>query len=448
MKIWLLFTLGIMLSSPGWGTVKAYLNHNSTTRYTDPYRKIARNGDNLEQVLIDQISQAQKTIYLAVQELRLPLIAKALIEKKALGVDVRVVLENNYNFTVLSQRDFSAENEYEATKLAELQAFVDVNKNGKFESEELESRDAIYMLQKAGVPIIDDTFDTSRGSGLMHHKFVIIDGKSTVVSTANFTLSCIHGDYTVPTSRGNANSMVVVQSAEFARLFTEEYAQLWGNGRRGNFGHNKTYRGPRTLSVRGVALTVQFSPTSQRYNWEESVNGLIAAHLVKARTSIKAALFVFSDQNLANVMESRQQAGAQIGVLIEPNFAYREYSELLDMMGLQLLNQKCAYEPANRPWRVPLREVGMARLPDGDVLHHKFAVVDNKTVVVGSQNWSDAANYINDETLLVIQDPRISDLYAQEYERLKKNSLLGPSSRLLQEIGQRERACAAQGLHF
>ena len=129
------------------------------------------------------------------------MIAQALVVKRSEGVDVRVVLEHDYHFNVLDQGP-STEGEYEASKLTELVAFVDLNRDGKISKEELETRDAIYILQNANIKIMDDTSDNSRGSGLMHHKFVVIDGRKTVVSTANFTMSCIHGDVLSPTSRG------------------------------------------------------------------------------------------------------------------------------------------------------------------------------------------------------------------------------------------------------
>lgn len=448
MKYWPLIILSTLITTTAFGNVSAYFNHNPKASYTDPYRNISRPGDNLEAVLLKEIQLAKKSIFMAVQELRLPLISQALIEKKKAGVDVRVVLENNYNFTVLTQRDPSTDNEHEASRLTELKAFVDVNRNGKIEKSELESRDAIYMLQNAGIPVMDDSFDASRGSGLMHHKFMIVDGKTTVVSTANFTMSCIHGDLLTTSSRGNANSMLLVQAPNFAKIFTDEFSQLWGNGKRGNYGHNKTYRGPISTTVKGTKLTVQFSPTSQRYNWEESVNGLIAAHAAKATQSIKALLFVFSDQKLADVMEKRNNAGAEVGVIIEPKFAYRDYSELLDLMGLQMLNAKCIYETENNPWKKPAKEAGMAKLAGGDVLHHKFAVIDRKTVIVGSQNWSDAANFINDETLIVIQNTGISDQFTQEYDRVKRSASLGAASWVKDAIKKQETACSDKGLYY
>ncbi len=446
----LILILAILASTSAYSAngVKAYFNHNQKSQYTEPYRGITRQGDNLEAVILAEILAAKKSVYMAVQELRLPLIAQALILKKNMGVDVRVILEHDYNFNVTVQRDTQDTNEHDASKLSELYAFVDADRNNRISQQELLARDAIYMLQTAQIPLIDDTFDASKGSGLMHHKFVIVDGKSTLISSANFTMSCVHGDTLNPRSRGNPNSLVVVQSANVAKLFTEEFAQMWGNGRRGNFGQNKTYRAAQTISVGGVNLSIQFSPTTQRITYEESVNGLIAKNLNKATRSIKAALFVFSDQNLGNVMEARHAAGADVGAVVEPKFAYREYSEVLDMLGIRMLGNTCKFEADNRPWAKPVREAGMGRLASGDVLHHKFAVVDNRITIMGSQNWSAAANYINDETMVVIEDAGISELYGQEYARLKKDAFLGVSGPLMTEVNRREQECANLGFHY
>ena len=448
MRFWQLLALSAMITTSAIASVTSYFNQNQSKSYIDPYRNFTRKGDNLEAVILAQIYSAKKTIFVAVQEIRLPLVAQALIQKKNEGVDVRVVIEHDYNFDITAQRaEGESTNEHDATRLRDLRAFIDLNKNGKFEKSELETRDAIYMLKNAGVAIMDDTFDTSQGSGLMHHKFMVVDGKSTIVSTANFTMSCVHGDFLAPDTRGNANSLVLVQSVEFAKIFTEEFSQLWGNGKRGNYGHNKTYRGPQTVSVRGIKLTVQFSPTSRRYHWEESVNGLIASEIEKAQKSVKAALFVFSDQKISNAMEKRHNAGVQVGVMIERNFAYRDYSEMLDMLGLQMRNARCAYQPDNNPWKNPASEVGVPKLTQGDSLHHKFGVIDNQVVVMGSQNWSDSANYTNDETLIVVEGKGIAEQYAQEYERLKRTATMGAPAHILTQINRLEKDCNDKGVY-
>lgn len=431
------------------GAVQAYFNHFQQESYQDPYRKVYRRGHNLEQVLIDSIMSAKKTIYVAVQEIRLPNLAKALVKRKKDGLDVRVILENHYNNTILTIGDPNSDDpdEHESSKYIEFFALVDMNRDGTISQDELDQRDAIHILKKGSVPIKDDTFDLSHGSGLMHHKFLVIDGKEVIVSTANFTMSGVHGDMLHPSTEGNANSMVKMSSKKLASYFSEEFFLMWGGAKgqdRSLFGMNKPYRGRQQTTVYGSKVTVQFSPTTKNTSWKKSVNGLIASELDKANSEVLMALFVFSEQRLANVLKKKYEGSHQfrIGLLIEPKFAYRNYSEMLDMWGLQLRDENCQYERGNRPWTLPLFDIGVPAMARGDMLHHKFAVVDESTVVVGSQNWSDSANHTNDENVLVIKNSRIAKMYKQEFERLEAGSRKGPTKSLMKRISQMENACS------
>ena len=78
---------------PQDSSIQVYFNHSQSSEYQEPYRQKIRKGDNLEKIIIEAISQAEFTIDVAVQELRLPLIAQALAEKHLAGVKVRVILK-------------------------------------------------------------------------------------------------------------------------------------------------------------------------------------------------------------------------------------------------------------------------------------------------------------------------------------------------------------------
>lgn len=429
--------------------VQVYFNHYQQESYQDPYRKIYRRGHNLEQVLIDAVMSAEESIYVAVQELRLPNLAKALVKRKKEGIDVKVILENHYNNTLLTIKDpnNTDPDEHESSKYIEFFALVDINRDGNITEAELDQRDAIHILKKAGIPIKDDTFDRSNGSGLMHHKFMVVDRKNIIVSTANFTMSGIHGDILHPSTEGNANSMLTLKSHKLSSYFLDEFFLMWGGMKEKKpslFGMNKPYRGRQSTTVYGSKVTVQFSPTTKNSSWRKSVNGLIASELEKANSEVLMALFVFSEQKLANVLKKKYEASHQfrIGLLVEPKFAYRNYSEMLDMWGIQLRDENCMYERGNRPWTLPLYDIGVPAMARGDMLHHKFAVIDESTVVVGSQNWSDSANHTNDENILVIKNARIAKLYKQEFERVESGSRKGPSKSLMKRISQMENACS------
>lgn len=54
----------------------------------------------------------------------------------------------------------------------------------------------------------------------------------------------------------------------------------------------------------------------------------------------------------------------------------------------------------------------------GGLMHNKFCVIDNQVVVTGSYNWSDNAEFRNDENITVEYDPKQATKYSAEFRRL------------------------------
>ncbi len=439
----LLSVLLLLCSTFAWARIETYFNLREGVSYVDPYRGITRPGDNLEAVILRELDAAQKSIYVAVQELRLPLIAHKLAEKHRQGVDVRIVIEHNYNFNVMANNDSLPDEDDEegviATSFRNLVALIDVNRDRRITRQEMRERDAIFILNEAGVPLIDDTEDGSSGSALMHHKFVVIDGKRLILSSANFTPNCVHGDFRSVHSRGNANALMTLTSPQLAELFTEEFGYLWG----AQFGRRKPFREARSVVVDGKTFTVQFSPAPSKIPWEQTTNGLIGRTIESARHSVKGALFVFAEQPLSDLLQ-RVFRRAEVFMLVEKKFAYRFYSDVLDMLGVRLLDNRCAPNANNAPWRPAARYAGHTELEPLDFLHHKFGIVDTTKVIFGSHNWTNTANRANDEFIVVVEDDAVAREFSREYDRLSQRAQWGLPANIQERIDQMEAHCAGQ----
>jgi len=387
--------------------IQAYFNQSQANVYTDTYRNIERHGDDLEQVIITAIDQASTSIDIAVQAFELPLIAQALGRGAQRGIEVRFILENDY---------------------AE------------------EPNVALSLLHGANIPVINDTADGSKGSGLMHHKFIVIDGRWVIAGSTNLTYSGVHGDLAEPQSRGNANALLKIDSQAIADQFTTEFNQMWGDGPakqpNSKFGLQKDIPKAQRTQLPTGTVTLQFSPSSATQPWQRSTNGLIAHTLSQAQRSIDLALFVFSDQAIANQIQTQASSGAQVRTLIDSGFIYRDYSEALDILGVAMPGNRCKIEANNQPWRSPITAVGFPQLPPGDKLHHKFAILDSTTIIIGSHNWSQAANNKNDEALLIIENPTVTAHFQREFERLYHQSQQGHTARLQQKIQAAKQQCS------
>lgn len=430
--------------------IQVYFNHSQAREYQEPYRGQSRAGDNLEQVLIDTINQASISIDVAIQELNLPLVAQALLAKHQEGVKVRVIVEHDYrhSWSTLTEAEIGNLEARDRRKYDEFLKLADLNQDSEIHASEGLQRDAMRILDLGQVPVLDDTADGSKGSGLMHHKFVVVDNQVVVTGSANFTTSGMHGDFLNAESRGNANHLVVIDNEEVAQLLTEEFKLMWGDGPGRNadslFGLQKPYRPPQTVNLAlDSSVTMQFGPVSgDRYAWENSPNGLIAQTLHSAQQTIDLALFVFSEQPLNQTLKEKSQQNVAIRALIDSEFIYRSYSEALDMMGVARLNQQCQYDLDNEPWSPGLTTVGTPQLNKGDKLHHKFAIVDQTKIVTGSQNWSKNANYRNDETVIILNNKTVAQHFLREFERLYGHANFGVPHWLQLDIQERKIRCS------
>ena len=127
----------------------------------------------------------------------------------------------------------------------------------------------------------------------------------------------------------------------------------------------------------------------------------------------------------------------------DPGFASRSISEVLDLLGVALPDRFCKLEAGNQPLTKPLKGIGTPRLARGDKLHHKFAVIDNKTVITGSFNWSPSAAHTNDETLLVIHSPQLAAHFTREMDRMWRGAELGITTRMRRKLKRQTRKCGS-----
>ena len=422
--------------------IAVLFNHRSDARYQSPISGQWRDGDNLEALLITGIEAAKREIWIAVQELSRPTIATALVQAQQRDVDVRLILENNYS-QPWSLQLRSHLPKHQRQRWDQLQALADQDNDGITTPEEAFHGDAIAILNRHRIPWIDDTADGSRGSGLMHHKFVVIDQRVVITGSANFTASGLHGDANAPRTRGNVNHLLRLESRELAAVFRTEFLQMWGDGPGGEansrFGLSKDATAATTVRVGNTRVDVLFSPHRKR----DPNHGLhwLEQQLSKAKRRIDLALFVFSAQQISNVLQTKVDEGVSICLVADPGFASRSFSEVLDLLGVALPDRDCKLEAGNTPFTTPLQGVGTPRLARGDKLHHKFAVIDNRKVITGSFNWSPSAAHTNDETLLVIHSPELSQHFTREIDRLWDTAELGITPHIQRKLDRQRIRC-------
>jgi len=130
----------------------------------------------------------------------------------------------------------------------------------------------------------------------------------------------------------------------------------------------------------------------------EDIQNNIIEQLKKARFTIWVAVAWFTDPVLFDILKKKKNQGLNVQVLIVDD-------EINRFGGLQ-------FEQYFETIRVP--KMGVYQ----NIMHSKFCVIDLKTVLSGSYNWTKKAQH-NYETLEVKSSRELAEEYSDEFIKLK-----------------------------
>lgn len=299
----------------------------------------------LETAIVNFVGQAKKSLDIAVQELESRPIAEAIIRARTSGVRVRIVLESDY-------------------LIDEVAAANPFASSGKYE----QNRILLNALLRSGINVRMDY-----NPAIFHQKFMVRDNdvpgqRAVLTGSTNFTPTGTHK---------NLNHIIIIRNGYVAREYANEFAEIWN----GTFGEKRARHEakPRNSRVSGVRVKALFAP-------DHSPEMEIMKQMLKARKCIRFAIFTFSKSS--GIDDTMIALGSKI-----------------DIQGVLDAGQ------GNRSWAAtrPLANAGVqVRLADKrnglGKLHHKLMVIDRQVIIAGSFNYTDPANTLNDENIIIIGD--------------------------------------------
>lgn len=230
----------------------------------------------------------------------------------------------------------------------------------------------IQQVISAGANVVDDA-----RTAFMHNKFMILDG--SVVWTGSW-------NYTSNDTYRNNNNAIALRSRNAVTIYQAEFDEMFANGQ---FGPRSPRGASQSFTQDGVPIQILFGA-------EDDVTSAINAVLNGAQRSIRFMAFSFTLEDIANVILARGRAGVNVQGIFETTGSETRFSEL-----------------------TPLFCAGFDVRQDGGpfVLHHKVFIVDERTVIAGSFNFSANARESNDENLFIITDPDLAAQYMAEFNR-------------------------------
>ncbi|MFC2101732.1 phospholipase D-like domain-containing protein [Bacteroidota bacterium] len=261
------------------------------------------------------------------------------------------------------------------------------------------------------------------GDGIMHDKFMIIDGKSLVPNDPIvWTGSCNWTDWNINT---DDNNMLFIQDMSLAKVYMLEFEEMWGSttaipdAANAKFGIEKTDNTPHEVIIGGKRVEVYFSPS-------DGVNSVIIDHINKSNNDIEVMTMLITRTDIGDALAARAGIGINTRVVIDNEGT--SGSVVVETLKTALGDK--------------FREFG-----EQGTLHSKSMIVDQSNsssdpfILTGSHNWSSSADQKNDENTLVIHDAGIVNLYYQEFSERYRNGIPVNQQSIL-NLGPDQEVCA------
>lgn len=326
--------------------------------------------DDLEQVIVDFIRAARKTLDIAIQELDNEVIAQAILDAALKGISIRMFMEQDYLCAEAPPRVVPKAGQNKRD--AQIEAQWDERRRP---ASTRTNRDILAALLRCGVDVKADLNPV-----IFHQKFIVRDyrngrslGRAALLTgSANFTNTDTHK---------NLNHLIVFHDYRIARAYAEEFAELMG----GTFGalRMRDDNKPRTVNIKGVPVRILFAP-DDRPELE------IIKQMLKARSRLDFAVFTFSGSSgIDDALIMLHLAGIDIQGVLDAGQGAQDWA--------------ATYWLHDEGIEVFLSD--SEKLPGLRKLHHKLMVIDDDIVIAGSMNYTQPANDYNDENIFVIGNP-------------------------------------------
>ncbi|HEY1014837.1 MAG TPA: phospholipase D-like domain-containing protein [Herpetosiphonaceae bacterium] len=234
-------------------------------------------------------------------------------------------------------------------------------------------------IEAAKIPV---TYDER--TAFMHNKIVLIDDKVVWAGSMNLKQTEIYR---------NNNNFLRIGVPQLVDNYRQRFADLFAGRMGGNAPANTP--NPVIKLDGGVVIENYFSPS-------DGARAHLLRYLAGAKKSVRMLAFSFTDDATAEQLVALHKAGVDVQVVMEARSETGTGSEF----GV-------------------LQKAGINILADGNcyIQHNKVFIIDERTVVTGSYNFTGAAEDSNDENMLIITDPNLAKTYLENFDRIQQQAI-------------------------
>lgn len=205
-------------------------------------------------------------------------------------------------------------------------------------------------------------------SKIMHNKFFIFDGKTVLTGSANISNTDMSGF--------NSNVVVLINSKAIADIYTEEFEQMYC----GKFHQEKK----KIFDKEEGDFSVYFSPK------DKCINEIIPL-IDNAQKYIYIPAFLITHKGLTDSLINASKRGVPVKIILDATNTHsgsHSKINILRQAGIQVKTENWAGK-----------------------LHSKSIIIDDLYTIIGSMNFSRSGEGVNDENMIVIKNPQITEFY-------------------------------------
>jgi len=137
--------------------------------------------------------------------------------------------------------------------------------------------------------------------------------------------------------------------------------------------------------------------------FDHNCDELLIKNIQNAEKTIYGAIYTLTNKDIVKALTDRAENSVEISLKIDTKQAEFPYTKTLIK---KMLNAGI--------------KITLITMKKGDHMHHKFAVIDGKTVVTGSFNWTRNASEDNFENIISIKSKYIAEKFMKAWRKIKK----------------------------
>lgn len=245
-----------------------------------------------------------------------------------------------------------------------------------------EDMSQIHKLRRHGISVVTD-----KRSGIMHDKFVIIDNNKVWTGSLNLTSRGVYCNNNNFVRFNHVPQLVANYRAEMDEMYVQ---RLFGPKSPDNTPYED-------FTFKNTHISNYFSP-------ERSVIPEIARTIAAAEDEVLIMAFSFTNRTLGEAALGRAETGVSIRAIFESLGSDADTSYFGQIQRDRYANVKVRRHISN------------------GIMHHKVIIIDRKTVIFGSYNFTESADSKNDENIIIVHDPNFASYFLKEFERRWKES--------------------------